>query len=435
MLYYSSIYPERDYFGSFPKSDQGLRISELLEGIALNHSRNTLPCFSTLESLGIILGNGGFETILIQRDPLGPVSSVDAVWAKSVVAAAKESLDIPLWYCFSIGCRIYILVCLPRLREGDPEAEAIGKGIYDSCVRMNGLLKPEAPALRIILSDFEYGETGVFRNFNTVHHATEYYDFRTIWHSPVQINSEEQLHGAFVGDLSVYRQFSVSIAEQLSRDGFFAKTVADTICDKILQSSGPSMESIHHHVQIFMLTFTEYLGSSGLVDASYLSRHQIVHRVMGFETESQLREIMMELTDELHRQNRTLRSVGRQKRIQSIREYVEQHITDPNLTVAHISDEFSLSTTHIAKQFRYYYGVSLHRFIQQARYRLAETLLSDHPEWPVHKVAEAAGYSDLSTMYRAFRALGNVTPGALRDALQQTSQPESNNHGLSQNSL
>ena len=424
MLYYSSIYPERDYFDSFSKSDQGLRISELLEGVALNHSRNTLPCFSTLESLGIILGNGGFETILIQRDPLGPVSTVDAGWAKSVVAAAKKSLVVPLWYCFSIGCRIYVLICLPRLREGDPEADATGRRIYDSCVRMNDLLKPDAPTLRIILSDFEYGETGVFRNFNKLHHAMEYYDFRTVWPSPIQISTDQQLHGAFIGDLSAYRQFSVSVAEQLSRDDLSTEAVANTICDAILQNSGPSMESIHHHVQIFMLTFTEYLGSSGLVDASYLSRHQIVHRAMGFETEAQLRGIMLELIEELHRQNRTLRSVGRQKRIQSIREYVEQSITNPDLTVAHVSEAFGLSTTHIAKQFRYYYGVSLHRFIQQTRYRLAETLLSEHPDWPVHKIAEAAGYSDLSTMYRAFRTLGNVTPGALRDALQQTAQSE-----------
>ena len=147
MLYYSSIYPERDYFDSFSKSDQGLRISELLEGVALNHSRNTLPCFSTLESLGIILGNGCFETILIQRDPLGPVSTVDAGWAKSVVAAAKKSLVVPLWYCFSIGCRIYVLICLPRLREGDPEADATGRRIYDSCVRMNDPYRQAVPIL------------------------------------------------------------------------------------------------------------------------------------------------------------------------------------------------------------------------------------------------------------------------------------------------
>ena len=65
------------------------------------------------------------------------------------------------------------------------------------------------------------------------------------------------------------------------------------------------------------------------------------------------------------------------------------------------------------------YGVSLHRFIQQARFRHAEELLRLHSDWPMHQVATAAGYSDLSTMYRAFRNLGGITPGALRDALRQ----------------
>lgn len=424
MLFYSSIYPDWDYFGALPGTGNGQAIDQLLGAMALNHSRNTAPCFAALERLGIILGNGGFETILVQRDPFGAVAPVDDAWVQELLARATEALDLPLWYCFSVGCRIYLLCCFPRLREDGPSVEetAVKGQILAACEKIQSQLQPGAPALRLILSDLQYGESGIFRCFNNLHHAMEYYDFRAECPSPVQLDAERQLHGAFIGDLSVYRQFSIAIAERLSRDDFDPETVAGLVCDTILHRSVPSMESVHHHIQIFMLTFTDYLGSSGLVDAAYLARHQIVYRVMGFERESELRHVLAELLEELHRQNRTLRSVGRQKRVQSIREYVQAHITDPDLTVALLSREFQLSTTQLAKQFRYYFGVTLHQFIQTSRYHCAQALLAQHPDWPMHRIAKAAGYTDLSTMYRAFRNLGNVTPGALRDALEQTGE-------------
>ncbi len=170
---------------------------------------------------------------------------------------------------------------------------------------------------------------------------------------------------------------------------------------------------------MFILTFTDYLGSTGLVDAAYLRRHNIVYRAMAFETEAEFLSLMEQLLEELRKQHRVLRAVGRQKQIQSIREYVEQHISEPDLTVSQISQRFGISTAQIAKQFRYYFGVSLHRFIQQRRFFLAQQLIETHPEWPMRNVAEAAGYTDLSTMYRAFRQFGDITPGALKASVRQ----------------
>jgi len=419
MLFYCSIHPDWDYFGAFPKTEKCRSISQLLETAATVHYRNTGNCFAELERQGIFMGNGAFKTILIQRDPFGQFDPMDAAWDHAVADAAAQALQVPLWYGISMGGKQYLLCCFPRLMEGSPEIPAIEKAIQAACQKMQLALQPGDRPLRIIVSDLQYGEPGVFRSFNDLMHALDYFDFRTEQRSPIFLDSELQLHGALINDLSVYRQLSVVIAEQLSRTPFSPEPVADQICDALIANSVPSMESIHHHVQIFMLTFTEYLGSSGLVDASYLSRHKVVYRSMAFEREQELRSNMAMILEELHRQNQTLRTIGRQKRIQSIREYVETHITDPDLTAAQISDLFQIGTAQIAKQFRYYYGVSLHHFIARTRYRQAEALIRQHPDWSMQKIAEGAGYTDLSTMYRTFRALGDITPGALRDSLRQ----------------
>ena len=416
MLYFSSIHPEWDCFGAFAATEKGRRTAELLEAAATNHHRNTGTCFAELERLGVILGNGGFAAALIQRDPFGPVDTTDPDWVRGLVEAASGLLPLPLWYCFSVNGRIYILCCYPRLSEDSPGTSAASRTLLENFTALQTALS--LPTLRIILSDLQYGEPGVFRSFNNLHHAMEYYDFRAEYRSPIQLNSEEQLHGAFIGDMSFYRQLSVEVAEQLSRGEVPIEEITGQVCDTILQNSVPSMESVHHHIQIFMLTFTDYLGRAGLVDASYMSRRQIVYRSMGFERENEFRQIMLELLEELQQQNQMLRKIGRQKRIQSIREYVEAHITDPELSPAQISYRVQGSTARSSNHFRYYYGVSLHRFLQQTRLQRAEALLRDHPDWSMRKIAEAAGYTDLSTMYRAFRALGNMTPGALRDSLR-----------------
>lgn len=422
MLFYSSIHPEWDCFGAFSAEKKAQNIAALLEAIALNHPRNTGACFDTLERLGIVLGCGGFETILIQREPFGDVHVTDNSWARTVLSFAKTILTTPIWYCFSVSSRVYILSCFPRMVENVDRKKSVEAGLYDSWQKLLSALQPAYPGIRIISSDLQFGETGIFRTFNNLHHAMEYFDFLDKAPALIQLNAEEQLHGAFIEDLSVYRQFSVAMAERLSREDCIPSELARDICDRILSGSVPSIESVHHHIQIFMLTFTDYLGSSGLVDTAYMTRNSIVYRSMGFERESEFRRIMEDLVTELWQQNHTLRAIGKQKRTQSIREYIESNISDPNLTVSVISDTFKLSTTQLSKQFKYYYGVSLYRFLQQTRFQLAQNLLKEHQDWSMQEVAATAGYSDLSTMYRAFHQFGNVTPAALRDALQKNQE-------------
>lgn len=416
MLYYSSLHPEWDYFGEFQASSRANQISNLLETIALTHSRNTSGCIERLEQLGIVLGNNSFEAALIQRDPLGSVLDNTTDWIQAVLSSAKPHLEGVIWYFFSCAGRLYILCCFPRLPEDSPALAPERQRLQQRFQEIARTLKAET--LRILLSDMQSGNTAIFRCFNNLHHAMEYYDFRDCPQRLIQLDAEQQLHGAFIEDMSAYREFSVSIGDGLIRDNVEAAALTRQIVDAIIGNSAPSIESIHHHVQMFILTFTDYLGSSGLVNATYIRRHRIVYRAMGFEKEQELFQQMLEILEELRRQNRTLQRKGKQKRIQDVKEYVESHIQDPSLSVSMISERFHITAVQMSKQFRYYYGLSLSKFIQQTRFRRAQKLIEAHPGWTMAKIAEAAGYSDPSTMYRAFQQLGETTPGAIKLAAQ-----------------
>ncbi len=429
MLFYSSIHPEWENYDREHTPAERQRIYELLSVVAMNHPRHTTGCFDQLEEAGIILGSGAFEVALIQQEPSGIIPE-EGIWIQRVVCEAKKQMHLPLWYCFDLCGQLYILVCLPRLREEAQRTNPWREKIYHTFERLCQGLISDAPRLRMILSDLQYTEAGIFQCFNNLRHARDYYDFCSDTPHLIQLDSERQLHGAFLTDLSAYRQFSVSMAEQLFREICDPELLSRTLVDTLMESSGNTVESLHHHIQIFMLTFTEYLGSTGLVDMAYLRRHNIVYRSLAFETEGELWSLLQQLLDELRRQYQVLQTLGRQKRIQAVREYVELHISHPELTIASVSSEFGISAAQLSKQFRYYFGVSLHRFLQQSRFALAQRLIDENPAWSMRRVAQEAGYTDLSTMYRAFRQFGDITPGALKSSARKKAPPLQENEKI-----
>lgn len=414
MLYYSSLHPDWDYQSLVPNYPLG-EISESLEVISLNHYRRTGAYFDDLERRGIFLGNGGFLVAMLQSAPRSPLRQEAENWPRLVTEAAKSALQTPLWYCYTVAGRLYLLICCPRLTEQDEAVSETLSALRTSFDKMAEALRPAAPKLRILVSDFQFDAAGIFRCFNALHHALDYYDFRSGQETVVYLDTEQALHGAYAEDLNLYRRLSVQMAELLDRDG----DISETICDRIIAASAPTIESVHHHVQLFMLTFTDYLGSSGLVDTSYIQNHRIHYRAFEFETEADFRRNMRTLMQELQKQHQVLRAVGRQQRIQNVREYIVQNITAPDLTVCQLSEHFSVSTTLLNKQFRYYYGQSPYQFLQKTRLLKAQSLIREHPDWTMGKIAEGAGYSDLSTMYRAFRRHGGVTPGALQETVRR----------------
>lgn len=346
-------------------------------------------------------------------------------WYRRVVDCAKKAITGTIWYCFSTGGKLYILCCYPRMPEDSPALAPEKQRIMGCFQNLHTALtagnpEGEKTPLRIILSDMQSGTNAVFRCFNSLHHSMEYLDFRRMEAGVIQMDAEQQLHDAFIEDMSAYRLFAVSVADRLIRDDCEPAALAGEIAERILANAAPSMESVHHHLQIFILTFTEYLESAGTVDSAYIKRHGIVYRVMAFEDQREMGARLAEILSELYEQGRKLRLMGRQERIQSVRNYVEEHIAESELTIASISERFGIGEAQLARQFSRYYGVSLYKYMQQCRYRLAGKLIRENPTTPLAHIALQSGYSDVSTMYRAFRQLGNTTPGALKLSKPET---------------
>lgn len=393
---------------------QLLVVSELLELITVNHYRSTAECFQALEQQGIFLGNGGFLSAVVWRYRGAAFQYSDLPFLRKLLEEAEKHLHAPVWYAYTCQGRLCFLFCYPRVQPSKEAGNRITGGVLEDFAAFRDRLRELAPELRVMVGNVDFGEQSIYLTANALNHAVEYVEFRREQFQLLHPVMEDQLYKAFVTDFSAYRKFAIQLTDRLISPTCNLTELVNSSLDTILLNCAPSIESLHHHLQIFMLTFTDYLGSSGVVNASFLARHQITSRIMHFESEEALRRQLQELLTEILRQHHTLSGVGKQQRILEIRDYVNQQLSDPELTVNQVADRFSVAPSLLTSQFRHYFGITLHQYIQRERQRLARDLLVQDPSLTLQQAATAAGYTDVSTMYRAFRKFEGISPGVLK---------------------
>lgn len=84
------------------------------------------------------------------------------------------------------------------------------------------------------------------------------------------------------------------------------------------------------------------------------------------------------------------------------------------LSATRLARRLGLSVSHFGRQFRAHTGFAFAEYVKLVRLRSALSMLS-HTRLPVRDVADAAGYSHLSSFDRDFRRVFGVTPRTVRD--------------------
>lgn len=95
--------------------------------------------------------------------------------------------------------------------------------------------------------------------------------------------------------------------------------------------------------------------------------------------------------------------------------YVEMHL-DGELDLESVSAVAAFSKSHFHRQFKAFFGISLHRYVQLARLRRASTRLLDREGGSVTEIALDAGYETSDAFARAFRQRFQQSPSDFRRA-------------------
>lgn len=102
--------------------------------------------------------------------------------------------------------------------------------------------------------------------------------------------------------------------------------------------------------------------------------------------------------------------------IEAIKHYIENHYTDPNLSLNQVSDHFQLSPPYLSAVFKELQGEKFIDFLTRLRMDNAKSLLSK-TETSIQDVALAVGYVHSFSFIRVFKKLEGLTPGEYRKVI------------------
>ena len=100
-------------------------------------------------------------------------------------------------------------------------------------------------------------------------------------------------------------------------------------------------------------------------------------------------------------------------RMQRVLDHIDRHL-DGDLDLDAVSGVAAFSKFHFHRQFNATFGVSLHRYVQLARLRLASKRLADREGQSVTDIALGSGYDTPDAFARAFRQRFRQSPSSFR---------------------
>lgn len=103
---------------------------------------------------------------------------------------------------------------------------------------------------------------------------------------------------------------------------------------------------------------------------------------------------------------------------QSIELYLQENYTDPNLSMASLSELFDMSESTMSRFFKAHMGVTFSTYLENMRLTEAETLLTS-TDLSVKDISAMIGYTTPTTFYKAFRRKWGVSPSTHRDVSRE----------------
>ena len=236
------------------------------------------------------------------------------------------------------------------------------------------------------------------------------------------VDFDTQHTSCTIARLHAFRELVLRISNLIRAGQLNSRRSAEEICTLVLEHTALSPNTLHRHMDIFAVCFIERLIEDNIVDSAFLQDQDLFNALMlGNNELNYTRNLERLLTLVAQRHNYISQAIS-SERMKRIKLYVEDNISNVNLSVSQVADHFSIHRGTLSEEFKKYFGCYLSGYIQQQRVAFAQQLLSLYPALSIQEVSVKAGYADVSTMYRAFKRCGLPTPSALKRSRQYDSE-------------
>lgn len=104
---------------------------------------------------------------------------------------------------------------------------------------------------------------------------------------------------------------------------------------------------------------------------------------------------------------------GNKEWIQQIRDYIDVHYGNPDLSLVLLSDRFQMNGSYLSRIFKEEIGVKLNEYIVDVRIHAAKRLIV-HTQDAIQDIAVQVGYQHAMSFIRVFKKVVGLTPGDYR---------------------
>ncbi|GBF76854.1 hypothetical protein PA598K_05362 [Paenibacillus sp. 598K] len=177
----------------------------------------------------------------------------------------------------------------------------------------------------------------------------------------------------------------------------------------------------HHHDIVNVLNFMLFHISKEVSELPQ-SYREIWERAMGelskeienFDSVSQLRSnVEVILCTSIDQMNKSRQGRNSQEVLREAKAYIEQHYSNPELSLQLLSDQFQMNQSYLSRLFKEEYSENFVDYVTRVRMDRARYLLT-HTEEQIQQISQQVGYAHYFSFNRMFKRIAGVTPGEYR---------------------
>lgn len=227
-------------------------------------------------------------------------------------------------------------------------------------------------------------------------------DATVLLQSDMESDAGNLLNGDFAKQLQL-----ISATMQLEKYDMVPQLV-DSILKEHVLGLGTHYALSHSRISAVANLLVEAVASSSIPKEQEAVYIRLLQQAESINT---LNELAVEICAALQG---TAESSGNNDIVSKACRFIENKLSDPNLSVPDVSEAMGISVQHLSRLFRKKLNITVVEQINTARIDLAKKLILQDG-MTVNKVAESVGYSNNVTFTRNFRRYVGMSPSEYRE--------------------
>lgn len=150
----------------------------------------------------------------------------------------------------------------------------------------------------------------------------------------------------------------------------------------------------------------------------YLAMNELPQAETLDEIQTMMKLFCFRIVDMIEENKTSLAALKNSKVIEEVKQYLDQHYHDPNLSLEIVSDQVGLTSGYIGKMFKSMVGTSFNDHVTHIRMEQAKTLLAGTSD-TVALIGEQVGIYNVSYFSTLFKKKYGVTPSRYREQNQK----------------